>query len=710
MDPKSSSFRHTAGSKDQKDQLEQKILRLRKELAEAEMQWDTLNKHAEKPIRNKFSDILLVSQTPTQPVSSVEVGPRRTDTHWADLRWADPLRTDSRWADSHWSLLQAAVEHHQHFMVIVDRHLRCIAISKKARLESRMMLGKMVRRGIDIAATLENHEADLPPMRQWWDKALKGEEIQREISLQGVSGLQKHYKLYYYPVEDMRGNIIGAALGGYDITELKKEQHQQRLSENKFRGIIEGAEDAVAAVDTNMCLIEINQKAQQLLELTLGIFLQTGQSLAGLSVRHELLDHLRKALNGEEFTTLHKVQPFATSAKAYYEISFSGIRDEHTRLIGVTMIARDVSRERRIEQKLKDIKEFRFLAENMAQLIWTTRPNGEPEYYNSRFHHYTGITLDTLRLRQWRSIIHPDDLHKALGIWQHALRLGTPCEMEYRIKRHSDQSYRWHLVRSIPMKDQQGNITRWVGTATDIHEIKQQKEEIEEKNQQLQRINQYLDDFVHATAHDMRVPVTRLQLLIETFKEMSDSEREHLLPKIVRSVNHLDSALRGLIQVIDLEGHVDVVDHKILLKEAIENILQRYADDFRTKEVKVNIHESQVCEVRYIRAYLNTIVSNIVSNALKYRAPGRPLQLDIHIEKSQGYCMLTFKDNGIGINLEKYGNKLFQPFRRIHQKKEGLGLGLYVIQTMVQKNGGRVEVESKPGEGAIFRIYLKEYQ
>ncbi|MFP4342874.1 MAG: hypothetical protein ACLFQO_20710, partial [Cyclobacteriaceae bacterium] len=86
MDPKSSSFRHTAGSKDQKDQLEQKILRLRKELAEAEMQWDTLNKHAEKPIRNKFSDILLVSQMPTQPVSSVEVGPRRTDTHWADLR------------------------------------------------------------------------------------------------------------------------------------------------------------------------------------------------------------------------------------------------------------------------------------------------------------------------------------------------------------------------------------------------------------------------------------------------------------------------------------------------------------------------------------------------------------------------------------------------------------------------------------------------
>jgi PAS domain S-box-containing protein len=685
MNQKSSSF-HQNSTDQRKARLQQKIKRLKHELASAEQEWQELQKDAAGRARLNLSEISLhpLEDTNTQP---------------------------------EWAFLQAVIEHHQSFMLVIDKNFRCLAISKKARDESHLVLGHTIHPGTHLADILEQRKAQLPGIRQLWESVLRGEERRREISVKNNEGGVKRYRLHFFPFKDQNGNILGGVQAGYDMTDLviAYDQHQQpdkalQFSDNKLRGIIHSAGDAIAAIDRGHRIIEVNKPAEKLLRPLIGSQSLSSRSIDTAGVSAAFLKKLNKALDGQVFTSLEKIR-FAPKQKTHaYEVTFSPIRDKDGTLIGTTLIGRDISHEQRIEQELKDIREFRFLAENMAQLIWTTRPNGEPEYYNSRFHQYTGITLDILRIRQWRSIIHPKDLRKALKVWQQALRLGTPCEMEYRILRHSDRAYRWHLVRSIPMKDHEGNISRWIGTATDIHDIKEQKEEIEDKNLQLQRINRYLDDFVHATAHDMRVPVTRLQLLIDTFKDLSGEERERLLPKIVRSVNHLDSALRGLIQVIDLEGQHESVETQIALRPALEEILQRYEDELRNRQVGIRIHEEESCKISYIRAYLNTILSNMISNALKHSHPGRQLQLDITISRKEDYCTLVFEDNGIGINLEKYGDKLFQPFRRFNRDKEGLGLGLYVIQTMVWKNGGHIEVESKPGKGSVFRIMLKEYE
>jgi signal transduction histidine kinase len=107
---------------------------------------------------------------------------------------------------------------------------------------------------------------------------------------------------------------------------------------------------------------------------------------------------------------------------------------------------------------------------------------------------------------------------------------------------------------------------------------------------------------------------------------------------------------------------------------------------------------------------LYTIISNLISNAIQYRSSSRTLQLDVHVQKKEGYCQLIFKDNGVGIDLKQYQKQLFKPFRRVNRQNEGIGLGLYVINTMLEKNGGYVEVESQPGKGSSFRIYLKEYR
>lgn len=101
---------------------------------------------------------------------------------------------------------------------------------------------------------------------------------------------------------------------------------------------------------------------------------------------------------------------------------------------------------------------------------------------------------------------------------------------------------------------------------------------------------------------------------------------------------------------------------------------------------------------------------NLISNAIKYRQPDRALKITITSRPVDDTCtLLTVADNGIGIDLDKHGQHLFKPFKRFDSKTEGKGIGLHVIKNMVERNGGKIEISSTPGEGVRFDVYLKEY-
>lgn len=687
----SSLHRQASGHPDPKERLREKIHDLRKELDEAEQDWLKLEEEERKNI---------LPQKPSPP-------DKKHSTRKAKL------------PEGYQRFLQATIENNDHLVIVIDTNYHCVAINRKARLESYRLLGVEFRPGMDMRniSMPGNPKKDYPELvevTKKWKDVLEGKKFTLQARLSGIHHDHTFYQLHFYPIQD-NNEVIGAVLAGHDISREKKAKETQRklhhtlqLSNHKLKGIINGATHAIIAIDTAFKIIEMNEEASALFSRHYGEPFKLGDNLSQSNIESGLLNLWKRALAGEKFSRLYKFR--SKQAKGtYLELSFSSIHDKAQGLIGATMIARDVSKERRIEQELKDMKELKFLAENMAQLIWIMRTDGEPEYFNKRFFHYTGYTLKELKQNHWRQTIHPEDMEESLRLWKNALQSETPCEVEYRLKRASDQSYRWHLVRSVPMKNDDGQITHWISSATDIHERKKQTEQIEEKNHQLSRINQYLDDFVHATAHDLRVPVARLQLMVKTFQELSFEQREKLLPKIIRSVNHLDSTLRGLIQVIDLHGSEEKINQKINLRKVIDDVLERRQDSIRESQASVYIHDQEACHVSYVKSYLYTIIDNMISNAIKYRDPERSLQLNIHIKKVKDYCLVVFEDNGIGINLNKYKKQLFLPFRRISNRIEGLGLGLYVVQTMLQKNGGYIEVNSQPDKGSVFKIFLKEY-
>lgn len=129
-------------------------------------------------------------------------------------------------------------------------------------------------------------------------------------------------------------------------------------------------------------------------------------------------------------------------------------------------------------------QKFRVLADAMPQMVWSTLPDGHHDYYNARWYEFTGVPVGSTDGEGWNGMFHPDDQEKAWAKWRHSLQTGDPYEIEYRL-RNAEGEYRWTLGRALPIRDRDGQITRWFGTCTDIHEQKMLLEQREMVSQEL---------------------------------------------------------------------------------------------------------------------------------------------------------------------------------------------------------------------------------
>ncbi len=152
------------------------------------------------------------------------------------------------------------------------------------------------------------------------------------------------------------------------------------------------------------------------------------------------------------------------------------------RFPGVVM---DVSEQRRVAEALRESEiSFRTLADTMPQMVWATRPDGFHDYYNARWYEFTGMPPGSTDGEGWNDMFHPEDRDEAWALWRHSLETGEPYQIEYRLRHHSGQ-YRWTLGRALPIRDEDGQILRWIGTCTDIHESREAADERELVAQEL---------------------------------------------------------------------------------------------------------------------------------------------------------------------------------------------------------------------------------
>lgn len=159
-------------------------------------------------------------------------------------------------------------------------------------------------------------------------------------------------------------------------------------------------------------------------------------------------------------------------AKKYFEYTFWPIPGKTGQPQGVVGITRDITERRRAEEALRSSEsQYRALADSLPQLVWMNNADGSPRFFNRRWAEYTGSSIPAVAGALTEEFIHPEDLPKILELRNRSVPAGMPYEIEIRI-RHVSRAYRWHLARVVPVRDSEGRVESWSGTATDIHELR----------------------------------------------------------------------------------------------------------------------------------------------------------------------------------------------------------------------------------------------
>jgi signal transduction histidine kinase len=179
-----------------------------------------------------------------------------------------------------------------------------------------------------------------------------------------------------------------------------------------------------------------------------------------------------------------------------------------------------------------------------------------------------------------------------------------------------------------------------------------------------------------------------------------------LVPMIDDALRQLSTTIDDLAAVGQAQRVPNLPAETVALEELTHEVLQTLQPQVQAARARVTTDFSARPTVTYARANLRTILLNLLSNALKYADPNRPARVHLSLWVQEGRPMLLVEDNGLGFDVQRHHGELFQLFRRFHDHTEGTGVGLYLVNRIVQSNGGRVEVESEVGEGTTFRVFL----
>ena len=196
-------------------------------------------------------------------------------------------------------------------------------------------------------------------------------------------------------------------------------------------------------------------------------------------------------------------------------------RDRDGKVIGIVVMAHDVTARTRAEEALRiSTQEFRALTEAMPQVVWIAQPDGSTVYLNQHWADCTGRTLDEGLRKGWHSALHPDDRPRQWRAWHGALATGDTLSYQCRM-RGADATYRWWLIRCVPMRDASGLVCRWCGTCTDIHDLKLAELEVSRSNIALETeiverrraehaadaANRAKSEFLANMSHEIRTPL-----------------------------------------------------------------------------------------------------------------------------------------------------------------------------------------------------------
>lgn len=550
------------------------------------------------------------------------------------------------------------------------------------------------------------HPDDVVRVRTLIEHALvTGEPFSDSYRVRRADGSYRHVEARGKVRFDADGQpewLPGIAL---DVSAQKEAEAELLRSEARFRHLAESNVLGIVRYRGDGALLDPNQAFLDILRVSRADYERSGLSWRALT-SPEWGEAGERAL--AQLGATGVMEPVETEVlrsgggrvQVYIgAANFDGQADE-----GIAWML-DISGIRAAERALVESEaRFRVIANAMPQAVWSTRADGFHDYYNEQWYAFTGMPQGSTDGDGWNAIFHPDDQPAAWEKWRHSLSSGEPYEIEYRLRHHTGQ-YRWVLGRALPVRGENGEIVRWMGTCTDIHEQKLAQE-------MLQETDRRKDEFLAMLAHELRNPLapiaTAASLL--TLAAQDPARVCQVGAVISRQTAHMTGLIDDLMDVSRVtRGLVSLDLQTALLSQVIDDAVEQVRPlvDSRGHRLELQL-ATGTAAIHGDRKRLVQVLANILGNAARYTPVGGHIVLAARV--AQDCAVLEVRDNGIGMAPALVANafELFhQGTRSADRNQGGLGIGLALVRSLVELHGGAVRAMSEgEGRGSTFTVTL----
>jgi signal transduction histidine kinase len=287
---------------------------------------------------------------------------------------------------------------------------------------------------------------------------------------------------------------------------------------------------------------------------------------------------------------------------------------------------------------------------------------------------------------------------------QNAVQYGENYDLEL-LTLSAKNNYIWIRAIGKAIFDEDGKLHYLRGTTQNIHQIKQRELELHHSIDIINDQNKRLNNFAHIVSHNLRTHSGNFEMMLNLVDmAQSAEEREEFIQQLKKVSGSLSQTIDHLSEVLKIQTEVNKAKTSIYFQDIYDGVLQALQLNIKDCNALITADFSKCQTIDYVKAYLESIMLNLLSNAMKYRRSDIRPEILIKTYTYDDKTFMEVKDNGLGINLERHRDKLFGMYKTFHNHSDARGIGLFITKNQVEALGGDIAIESEPGKGTKFII------
>jgi len=387
------------------------------------------------------------------------------------------------------------------------------------------------------------------------------------------------------------------------------------------------------------------------------------------------------------------------------------LKDENGKSVRMIGAIQDITKQKEEEQRLKLLETVITHTKDSVIITEADLNNGKiPNivYVNPAFSKNSGYNSNEIIGKSPEIFQGPNSDNQEYEKLINAIKNQEECQVETLSYKKNKEEY-WVNFSMLPVYNSDGELSHWVSIQRDVTEDKKQEVEKEQLIRELTQNNKDLQQFSYITSHNLRAPLSNLTGLLNLIEDIpiENEELKEILDGFNKSTHLLNDTINDLVKVIIIKDNPSIEKEDLFLKDIFEDVFSQldFLIGMHKPIIKFNFEEVSFLNTN--KSYLESILLNLLTNAIKYKSETRKLKINITASQQDNNVLLIFKDNGIGIDLERNRDKIFGLYQRFHDYPDSKGLGLYLVKSQVETMGGTISLESKVDVGTTFTLTFK---